>query len=262
MDYKGSAYAKMEHKENVVNKHGFTLLEVTLFLAISSALALLVFIGLGPRLRNLRFTQSIRSLEASIEQNFSAALSGDNARNEGVCNVSTNLVGGTGTSSQIGTAESCVLNGKLAVFENSQVTYRSIVSLTKQANENNCRNSTNTGFKKLVLSNCYRSVALTNAQETPTIYKYANGLSQSSDITAIGILVNPETAERIIFSGKSTTTGANAYTGRLDNAKFTNFTDSSTAASEVCFAMSGRTVKFAFTNQSLNPELKFDEVCS
>ena len=63
-----------------MNTKGFTLLEVSLFLAVSGALGLIAFVGLGPRLRNVRFTQSIRLIESTINAQFAASQSGQNNR--------------------------------------------------------------------------------------------------------------------------------------------------------------------------------------
>lgn len=241
-----------------MNKKGFTLLEVTLFLAISSALALIVFIGLAPRLRNVRFTQASRSLEDSIDQSFLQSQAGSSNRGDSInCASGSNITVTSGGSTPVGSASDCVRNGRLAVFEATKVTYRSIVSLTKPVASTTCANYTATGIVKVVSSQCYRSLVLRDTEEQPTVYTYPGGLKQTSPTKALGYIVNPETSEKIYFSVTST----GNYYGSLRSTTFT-LNDAAATANEFCYAMGDRTVKFAFNNQSLKPDLKFEEACS
>lgn len=113
-----------------MNIKGFTLLEVTLFLAISGALGLIAFVGLGPRLRNLRFTQSVRLAENTINNQFNASTSGQNVRPANFsCSIGpSGLVINTSTSTTTGSSPDCVINGKMVFFENDKMTFYSIVS--------------------------------------------------------------------------------------------------------------------------------------
>ena len=67
-----------------MNKRGFTLLEVALFFSITGLLALVAFAGLGPRLRNVRFTDATRTLEASVQQELSNYQFGVNQRESNI----------------------------------------------------------------------------------------------------------------------------------------------------------------------------------
>jgi type II secretory pathway pseudopilin PulG len=242
-----------------VNKNGFTLLEVTLFLAISSALALIVFVTLAPRLRNVRFTQAARALETSVDQSFLQSQSGGNGRGESVtCGVSgTTLALTTSGTTPVGSASECVKNGKIAAFEATKVTYRTIVSLTKPVSQTTCTNYSATGLAKLISSQCYRSRILTDAEEQPAVYTYPGSFKQTSQKKALGYIINPETSEKIYFSMDST---GNFY-GNLRSTSFT-INEIASTPNELCYAAGARTVKFAFNNQSLKPDLKFDEACS
>lgn len=242
-----------------MNKKGFTLLEVTLFLAISSALALIVFVSLVPRLRNIRFTQAARGLEDSIDQSFLQSQAGGNARSARVtCEVSGGGITITQTSSgaNVGSASNCVRNGRLAVFEANKVTYRTIVSLAAPGSTS-CAGSTATGISKIVSTECYRSVVLSDREEQPTIYDYPGSFEQTSLVKALGYIVNPETSEKIYFSATSSD-----YYGDLRSSSTFSLDDAASTKNEFCYAMGSRSVKFAFNNQSLKPDLKFDEACS
>ncbi len=119
-----------------MEKSGFTLLEVSLFLAITSLLALIAFAGLGPRLRNVRFTDAVRSLDSTTQKQLSDFQDGVN--NRGVtskCNVSggTPQVSESGTNQVSGTSEDCILNGKVALFEKTSVSYFPVVSARKSS---------------------------------------------------------------------------------------------------------------------------------
>ena len=122
-----------------MNTKGYTLLEVMLFLAISGAIALTAFVGLGPRLANARFTSSIRSLEANFTQEMQESQSGLNVRDSlNSCTVG-NWYGEvpdikTTTNTESGTSDDCVINGRLAVFKDKFVDYHPIVSLRKSKN--------------------------------------------------------------------------------------------------------------------------------
>ncbi|MBP7837075.1 hypothetical protein KA021_00030 [Candidatus Saccharibacteria bacterium] len=113
-----------------MNTKGFTLLEVSLFLAVSGALGLIAFVGLGPRLRNVRFTQSIRLIESTINAQFAASQSGQNNRPANfICQSSG---GGLSVSAladnPVGSSEDCVINGKVVYFENNKMTFYSVIS--------------------------------------------------------------------------------------------------------------------------------------
>ena len=118
-----------------MNNKGFTLLEVTLFLAISGALGLIAFLGLGPRLRNVRFTQSVRLIENTINAQFKSSTSGENVR-PAKFTCTTGGPFGTlsigqpagGATNPTGSSANCVINGKMVFFEGDKMTFYSIIS--------------------------------------------------------------------------------------------------------------------------------------
>lgn len=89
---------------------GFTVIEVTIFLAITSLMLLIAFAGTGVALRNIRFTDSTRSVQGYFQKQYDDILNGVNARDssfackKGVIDPSDSNNAG---------ASSCLLLGKL-----------------------------------------------------------------------------------------------------------------------------------------------------
>ncbi len=241
-----------------MNKLGYTLLEVTLFMAISAALAVVAFVGLGPRLRNIRFTDSVRSLESNVTKNFAERVSGVNRRvGQASCtpNAQGILIVGSGTDSA-GAAERCISNGVAAIFgldDTDRVVYRNIISLRNPVS--GCTEPENTLSRIL---QCHNATIVTSGPTPDTVYSYANGLNQVSDPTAFAFIIDPlgSTTHRL----QITDTSVSGYSGLIGGPNFqlqTNLQDDFMA----CFAMSSRSAQFVFSNQSLTPAVAFDGEC-
>lgn len=119
-----------------MNKQGYTLLEVTLFLAISGLLAVVVMVGLGPRFRNVRFTSAMREVQGTLSQEATNLNKGFNARSGGVTctqGVSDGVVAPvlTDSVSASGSSDDCILNGRMFYFESNRLTTYDITSLRK-----------------------------------------------------------------------------------------------------------------------------------
>jgi type II secretory pathway pseudopilin PulG len=98
-----------------VQQHGYTIVEVTLFLAISSLLVLIALVGTGLTLQAARFSDSSRSIHAYVQKQYDNVLNGVNPRpSSESCSAGTVSTGGTGDP--IGTT-SCLLLGKLLTFK-------------------------------------------------------------------------------------------------------------------------------------------------
>lgn len=83
---------------------GFTVIEVMLFLAISGLLFLVVLLGTGAMMRQIRFSDSARSAHSFVQAQYSDILSGVNPRDSGAaCAGATNTAGASG----------CLLLGRL-----------------------------------------------------------------------------------------------------------------------------------------------------
>lgn len=92
---------------------GFTIIEVSIFLAISSLMLVIAIAGTANAINTNRFTDTMRSTQAYVQSQYAAVLNGLNPRggNE-ICNSS---IVSTGGSSQAGTSN-CYLMGKLIQF--------------------------------------------------------------------------------------------------------------------------------------------------
>jgi hypothetical protein len=103
---------------------GYTIIEVSLFLAVSGLLVLIALIGTGTTIQATRFTDSSRSLHAYVQKQYDDILngvdtrSGDEACSAGVVDTSP------ATGQPVGTT-TCLLLGKLVVFTQSANTVQS-----------------------------------------------------------------------------------------------------------------------------------------
>jgi hypothetical protein len=92
---------------------GYTVIEVALFMAITGLLFLIVIFGTGSTIRNMRFTDSGRSLAAFVQQQYDDIINGLNTR-PGLETCSGGIVT-TGSNQTPGTSN-CLLMGQLLVF--------------------------------------------------------------------------------------------------------------------------------------------------
>jgi len=92
---------------------GFTIIEITLFMAITGLLFLIAVAGTGNTIRTFRFTDSGRSLEAFAQKQYDDVINGLNNRSSDVS--CTNGAVDIDTAQTIGSSN-CLLMGKLVVF--------------------------------------------------------------------------------------------------------------------------------------------------
>ncbi len=92
---------------------GYTVIEVALFMGITGLLFLIVVLGTGSTIRNMRFTDSGRSLAAFVQRQYDDIINGLNTR-PGLETCSNGVVT-NGTNQTPGTSN-CLLMGKLLVF--------------------------------------------------------------------------------------------------------------------------------------------------
>lgn len=105
---------------------GFTIVEISLFMAITGLLFLVALVGTGNTIRTFRFTDSARSLEAFAQKQYDDIVNGLNNRSADVsCNAGTI---DTSNGQQVGSSN-CLLMGKLIVFrqDNSAVDVFNVV---------------------------------------------------------------------------------------------------------------------------------------
>lgn len=263
MVYGSSAYAKIEPRENSVNKHvrkmnseGFTLLEVTLFLAIAGLLSVIAIVGLGPRLNNVRFSAAVRDFESNVASNLADTTRGTNTRT-GIksCQQSGDVVAidRTDASIEAGGASTCVINGTVAVFDKggNRVLYRRIVSLRESVKP--CTEVD--GFRKILV--CNKATLLDEGAQTK-FYNYINGLTQTSPTTNVGFGYIQDPNGTTIYPFRSTPKFL--FSGSIANSL--NTFESPAQQTEVCYSLGSRQAKVVFNNTSLKPEVRFGEVCS
>lgn len=96
-----------------VKQAGYTVIELSLFLGISALLFTIAIFATGSTIRNARFTDSGRSLEAYVQKQYDDIINGVNPRmNELSCS------GGVVTSgTQDPGTSNCLLVGKLLLFQ-------------------------------------------------------------------------------------------------------------------------------------------------
>lgn len=252
------AYAKIKSKEYVLNEQGYTLLEVTLFLAISGLLALVAFIGLGPRLRNVRFTEAVRSLESSIQRNLAESNLGSRQMSSQITCQPADSGGGLSIQrdqpggSQSGATGSCVLNGRVAIIEQGNITYREIVSLRESAE---CA----VGSAFQAIAECHRATVLSNDQQSPITHNYNNGVQAisglpSSAVQGYGYVVHPADGSRIIFRYQQ----PDSTGGGILLSEATEVETNPSSSLDVCYALSSRRAQITFSNQTLTPIVNFE----
>ena len=241
-----------------MNEQGYTLLEVTLFLAISGLLALVAFIGLGPRLRNVRFTDAVRSLESSIQRNLAESNLGSRQMNTtvtcsdapgGGLSIPNNPPGGT----QPGSSGHCVLNGRAAIISDDRITYRAIVSRREALDP--CTETDR--FRRIAI--CHRATVLANTQQQPAVYTYSNGVRVTSGLPdtgaqGYGYMINPENGSQVIFNYQHTNPSG---TGQLRLSAVTATSNPENPV-DVCYALSSRRAQITFSNQTLTPIVNFE----
>jgi len=92
---------------------GFTIVEISLFMAITGLLLMIALIGTGNTIRTFRFTDTSWSLEAFAQKQYDDIVNGLNNRSDSIsCNAGVI----TTTTGQTVGSSNCLLMGKLLVF--------------------------------------------------------------------------------------------------------------------------------------------------
>lgn len=212
------------------------MLEVTLFLAISSLLALIAFAGLGPRLRNARFTDSVRGLESNVSRAISSSQIGEHNNTQACENQGgkAKLIDRPSASVESGMSEDCVNGGLWVYFKNDSVEYYQLPLLRKRVCD-----------QAKVISNaidvavCFGFQPFDPESTSPaSSYTLTNGLKQKSDQdTFIGYVVNPEDNKRYLFVEG----------------------EESSPSKKVCYALNGRVASMNFSSRSIEPKMMFND---
>lgn len=173
---------------------GFTIIEITLFMAITGLLFLIAVAGTGNTIRTFRFTDSGRSLEAFAQKQYDDVINGLNNRSASVS--CSNGTVDTSTAQEIGSSN-CLLIGKLIVFRsgNTAVTTYNVVG-TEPAGVNYSLSDDD-------LISAFQPRAVTNtATETYTIPwgNAPSGFKRLSDNTATNglLLIRSPKSSRLV----------------------------------------------------------------
>lgn len=225
-----------------MNTKGFTLMEVTLFLAISSVLSLVAFVGLGPRLRNVRFTDSMRGIESSVNRAISSSQAGENDGAQ-ICESrggKAQLTDPSGGSITPGTSGECVSGGIHITFKDSSIEYYQVPLLRERSGSSDCPEVIS-GAKDVL--DCFGGTTEHNSATSPTMtYDLSNGLKRlgNSD-TQIIYLANPEDNQHYLL---------------IDGSK-------DVTEKKICYELNGRRASLNFSTDSIEPKIVFnDEDCS
>lgn len=101
----------MKKKNVAMGQDGFTIIETTLFLAISAALVTVAILGTGTLIQSIRFSDSVRSTHAYIQSQYDEILNGVNPRGAAtICDAVSGVDVEPGASD-------CLLLGKLINFD-------------------------------------------------------------------------------------------------------------------------------------------------
>lgn len=100
---------------------GFTIIEVTLFLAISGLLLMIAFAFTGSTLQNMRFTDTTKSLQSFLQQQYTKVQTNSQAFSVPEGSTITCVASGapsiqTGTRS-VGSSQSCILLGSALEYD-------------------------------------------------------------------------------------------------------------------------------------------------
>lgn len=245
-----------KQKATLNKQKGYTLLEVTLFMAISGTLTLVAVLGLGPRLRNVRFTSAVRGVESSIQKQLLDFEAGVNTQELKKCqkDATANMVSLTaaGAGQAAGTNAQCILNGRLAVFKSNEVTYYPIISL--RTGDPTCT-ATETGFTRTL---CFGA---TIVGSMPTDVEYSNGATNNTgQLTGFGYLQDPESSTKYTFVYLPAAS-SDLANNTLYKIEATKVSTNSTPTANACLAIGSRRAKLEMINGSTRPKVTF-EGCS
>lgn len=101
---------------NIERQRGFTIIEVVLFLAISSLLVVLLLAGWTVRVNTERYRDSVTTLQSFLQQQYNLVYNVENDRsNELACNTNAQVVDGSTPKGQ----SNCVLLGRYITLDAS-----------------------------------------------------------------------------------------------------------------------------------------------
>lgn len=243
-----------------MNKGGYTLIEVSLFLAISGMLTLVAIVGIGPRLTNVRFSAGMRDIQNNLTKELSSSSLG-HSTNSKIVTCSDNPLGSATPpdGSAGGQNSSCVLAGKIAIVRATKIEYRDIVATADIVPGYWCNNSESGSFDQV--KKCYKPRIVTDAIQPAKYYTFPSGIVRTYPDTdqAYGFIKSPENNSTFHFYITEGFGWSIGFGASLDNdyIKY-NTTDSTYPA---CFKLSNRSAKLILQRDASNSNLEINGTC-
>jgi type II secretory pathway pseudopilin PulG len=194
---------------------GFTIIEITLFMAITGLLFLIAVAGTGNTIRTFRFTDSGRSLEAFVQRQYDDVINGYNNRSSSVS--CSNGAVDTSAGQTVGSSN-CLLMGKLVVFRsgNPVVTTYNVVGTEPSG--------VNYSLGDDALISAFQPQAITNTATSTYTIPWGNapsGFKRTSDNTATnGLLLirSPKSSRLVSYTFAVPATVPNNLTATVNDA--------------------------------------------
>lgn len=232
-----------------MNSRGYTLLEVGLFLAITSALLVVALLGLGPRLGNVRFSTGMRDLQANIAKELSISQQGNNSTSAKTGNLRcTTTAGGVlSLANSPNTDKPCVYVGKVALLYTDRVEYRTIVSALDPIIPCGHNPSTYNYIRY-----CVQARPLPSGSEVFESYDYPAQLKLTNGNVGLGYVRSPEnnTTTRFVFNFA----GTFSDTATLSSLTITN------SEKKACFHSGNRRAALSLKETYDEPKILFNQV--
>ncbi len=108
-----------QRKQKLATNSGFTILELILFVAISSLMLTIAFTSVAGRTQEAQFTDSVRTLESQLRRHITNVSTGLNLRGDVDCAKSGGVLTFPADSNAVeaGRNQSCVANGLYMSFD-------------------------------------------------------------------------------------------------------------------------------------------------
>lgn len=263
------------------NSQGYTLIEVTLFLALSAMLSFIAFAGLGPRMRNVRFTSGMRTINDTIGKQFANLDTGLNVGSDGFSCVKQGdqpaIIQNLDGSGITGGSQDCVINGRAFFLDQGKMTVYYITSLREM--KSGCNPAADPDVdQNLQRLLCYSPHAFNTAFGTqrrpdPLNYTYPGGITFKGSVDslaaidgsqAFGYIVDPGTNAKYQFVYGKTHSGnfANGNSNPGSWGGVTPFGPQDLVLNQVksyCFGLSSRYASITISPNSDTPSLIFED---
>ncbi len=189
---------------------GFTIIEVMLFLAVSAALAMAIFIGSGVAIGNQRYRDALNSFQSLIQQQYNEVANVVNTRDD---NQSCN---DDGISVYRGGSNCYIVGKAIVIRDRKNIEVSNIRGSISAADEQNLKNIGN----DLEALSAYNYRVDTSTTESSEI-AWSATLVEASDPTTILILSSPlsGTIRTFVYQGRVINESTNAIVNNFEPGK-------------------------------------------